>query len=257
MRNCRTVVHLAAAVHKFGSDGRLESEFNRINVEGTRFVAQQAIDAGVRQLIFLSSVKVNGEGGDRPYQVDDAPEPRDAYGRSKLAAEGVLRSLCADGAMALVVVRPPLVYGPGVKANFLRLMRLADSGIPLPLALITNRRSLIGVLNLVDFIETCMVHPDASKQVWLVSDGDDLSTPELVGKLSRLMNRPVRMFGFSPDWLRRLAYPVALAGVVDRLCNSLQVDSSAARRCLGWKPPFSVDEELARTVAAYLAERVQ
>jgi UDP-glucose 4-epimerase len=255
LHHCDCVVHLAAAVHRFGSDKLLESEFDRINVDGSRFVAQQAIRAGVRQFIFLSSVKVNGEGRDRPYQCSDLPDPKDAYGRSKLAAEECLRSLCMGSATALAIIRPPLVYGPGVKANFHKLMRLADSGIPLPFAFIENRRSLIGVGNLVHFIETCMSNPDASDQAWLVSDGEDLSTPDLVSRLARLMHRPIRMFGLSPNWMRRLAGPFPLRGMIDRLCASLQVDSSAAHRSLGWNPPFSVDEQLASTVAAYIIER--
>lgn len=257
MRSCRCVVHLAARVHELRADAQIQSEYDRINVEGSRFVAEQALQADVQRLVFLSSIKVNGEGGGRPYAIGDLPDPKDAYGRSKWAAEETLREVCAKRGMDLVVIRPPLVYGPGVKANFRRLMRLADSGIPLPIASIANRRSFIGVSNLVDFIETCLTHSGASAAAWLVSDGEDLSTPDLLSRLATLMGRPLRMFGIPPVWLRRLARPLALSGTVNRLSGSLQVNSSAARQCLAWEPPLTADEELARTVAAYRAERTK
>jgi UDP-N-acetyl-alpha-D-quinovosamine dehydrogenase len=257
MHSCRCVVHLAARVHELRADAQIQSEYDRINVDGSRFVAEQALKANVQRLVFLSSIKVNGEGGGRPYQIGDLPRPEDAYGRSKWAAEQSLRDVCAKHGMGLVVIRPPLVYGPGVKANFRRLMRLAGLGMPLPIASIANRRSFIGVSNLVDFIETCLTHSGASADAWLVSDGEDLSTPDLLSRLSTLMGRPLRMFGIPPVWLRRLARPLALSSTVDRLSGTLQVDSSAARQRLEWEPPLTVDEELARTVAAYRAERTK
>ena len=257
MRSCRHVVHLAARVHDLRADAQVQSEYDHINVDGSRFVAEQALKANVQRLLFLSSIKVNGEGGGRPYESGDPPDPKDAYGRSKWVAEQSLRDLCARRGMGLVIIRPPLVYGPGVKANFRRLMRLAGLGIPLPIASIANRRSFIGVSNLVDFMETCLTHSAAATETWLVSDGEDLSTPDLLNRLSALMGRPLRTFGISPVWLRRLARPLALSGMLDRLSGTLQVDSSAARLKLAWKPPFTVDEELARTVAAYLAERTK
>ena len=257
MHSCQCVVHLAARVHDMRADAQVQSEYDHINVDGSRFVAEQAHKANVQRLIFLSSIKVNGEGGGRPYQSGDLPDPKDAYGRSKWAAEQSLRDLCARRGMDLVVIRPPLVYGPGVKANFRRLMRLAGLGIPLPIASIANRRSFIGVSNLVDFIEICLTHSAASTDTWLVSDGEDLSTPDLLSRLSVLMGRPLRMFGIPPVWLRRLARPLALSGMIDRLGGTLQVDSSAARLKLAWKPPSTVDEELARTVADYLGARTR
>jgi nucleoside-diphosphate-sugar epimerase len=257
MESCHGIVHLAAHAHKTGSRGRSESEFERVNLEGSRFVMQHAVSARVPRFIFLSSIKVNGEGGERPYRSTDVPDPQDAYGRSKWAAEKNLQSLCAQSDTALIVIRPPLVYGPGVKANFRRLLQLAYWGVPLPLAAITNRRSLIGVQNLVDFIETCISHPAASQQTWLISDGEDLSTPELLGRLSELMHRRVRMFAISPVWMRAIARIFAMRDVTDRICGSLCVDSSVAQASLGWRPPYSVNDELARTVAAYVGERKQ
>jgi UDP-glucose 4-epimerase len=257
MQSCLCVVHLAARVHELRAGAQIQSEYDRINVDGSRFVAEQALQANVQKLVFLSSIKVNGEGGGRPYEIGDLPDPKDAYGRSKWVAEQSLRDVCAKRGMGLVIIRPPLVYGPGVKANFHRLMRLAGLGMPLPIASIANRRSFIGVSNLVDFIETCLTHSGASADAWLVSDGEDLSTPDLLSRLSTLMGRPLRMFGIPPVWLRRLARPLALSGTVERLSGTLQVDSSAARQRLAWEPPLTVDEELARTVAAYRAERTK
>jgi nucleoside-diphosphate-sugar epimerase len=206
----------------------------------------------VRRFVYLSSVKVNGEGGEpAPYRAEDAPNPLDDYGRSKRDAEIALRDLCARSGMELVIIRPPLVYGPGVRANFRRLLRLAAMGVPLPLDSIDNRRSLVNVWNLVDFIETCMTHPQAPGNTFLISDGEDLSTPELFRKLARLMHRPSRLFRFPPRALNRIAGWVGLGAEMKRLCESLQVNSAPARERLDWRPVVSVDEGLGRTVAAY------
>jgi UDP-4-keto-D-QuiNAc 4-reductase len=255
MSSIDCVVHLAARVHQMGSGSRMAAAFNEVNVDGSRFVAEQAARAGVRRFVFLSSVKVNGEGGGRLYKAEDTPDPQDPYGRSKLAAEQNVRDVCARNDMELVIIRPPLVYGPGVKANFRRLMRLAAFGMPLPFGSIENRRSLIGLYNLVDFIETCMTHPAAPGEIWLIADDECVSTPDLLRRLSRLMNINTRLFHMSPIWLRRVAGLFRLRDAVNRLCDSLQVDSSPARLRLGWRAKFSVDEELARTVAAYRDER--
>jgi nucleoside-diphosphate-sugar epimerase len=252
MRDCRAVVHLAARVHQPGRSAGGDADYVRVNLHGSEFVAEQALRAAVPRIIFLSSVKVNGEGGARPYGPSDPPDPCDPYGRSKWAAEQALRELCIAGPMELVVVRPPLIYGPGVKANFLRLLRLAASGIPLPLRSVANRRSMIGVSNLVDFIEICLTHPRSPALPWLVSDGEDLSTPDLLIRMRRLMGRPDRMFGVPPVCLRGIAAPFGLGGTIQRLTGTLQVDAAEARRHLAWNAPSTVDAELARTVAAYL-----
>lgn len=255
MHDCRAVVHLAAHVHRMDRHVSDDAQCRRINVEGSEFVAEQALRAAVPRFVFLSSVKVNGEGGARPYGPSDAPDPRDAYGRSKWAAEQRLRELCVPGGMDLAVIRPPLVYGPGVKANFQRLLRLAQSGIPLPLRSIDNRRSLIGITNLVDFIGLCLIHPQCGDLPWLVSDGEDLSTPDLLGRLRRLMGRTERMFRVPALWLKLIAAPLGLDGTVERLVGTLQVDDTEARKRLDWRPPCTVDTELARTVQAYRASR--
>jgi nucleoside-diphosphate-sugar epimerase len=255
LRSTRCVVHLAALAHQMRPGSDTETAYNRINVEGSRFVAEQAAKAGVRRFVFLSSIKVNGDGGLLPYRATDAPDPRDPYGRSKLAAEQVIREACARSNMEWVIVRPPLVYGPGVKANFRRLLRLVDLGIPLPLGSIENRRSLVGLTNLGSFIETCMIHPQAAGQVWLIADDECVSTPELLRRLSQHMTRRSLLFSFPPIWLRRLAAALHVRAEFERLCGSLQVDASPARLQLGWYPTSSLDSELARTVAAFSAEK--
>jgi len=249
------VVHLAARVHRLGESAGRGDDPYKVNVDGSRFVAEQAALAGVKRFVFLSSIKVNGEGEiGRPYTADDAPNPSDSYAQSKIDAENALVEICRNAGMELVVVRPPLVYGPGVRANFERLLKLAALGLPLPLLAIDNRRSLISVWNLASFIETTMRHPAAQK-IWLVSDGEDLSTPELFARLARLMGNEPRLFKFSPIWLKRIAAIIGFGAEAHRLCDSLQVDISPARATLNWAPPMSVNEGLARTVEAYRATR--
>ncbi len=256
LASVRCVVHLAARVHQIGDDDAAARAYREVNVDGSRFVAEQAVRAGVRRFVFLSSIKVNGEGGcARPYRSDDAPNPFDPYGRSKWDAEVALHEVCARAAMELVIIRPPLVYGPGVRANFKRLMHLASLGLPLPLRGIDNRRSLISVWNLADFIDTCMRHEKAAGETFLISDGEDLSTPELLQKLSRSMGRPSRLFRLPPRALRQLARLAGLGAEMQRLCGSLVVDSTPAREKLNWHPIVSTDEGLARTVAAFRTER--
>ncbi len=246
------VVHLAGRVHQMGAAAQNAAAFHEANVLGSRFVAEQAAQAGVRRFIFLSTIKVNGEGGDgRAYRADDPPNPSDCYSKSKLAAEQTLRALCLVAGMEFVVIRSPLVYGPGVRANFARLLDLAALGLPLPLLSIDNRRSFVGVWNLADFIEICMTHPHANGKTWLISDGEDLSTPDLVRRLARLMHKPARLFSFSPRLLQRLSALFGMSEEVSRLCDSLCIDASPTFRQLNWQPRVSVDEGLARTVAAY------
>ncbi len=256
LKSIDCVVHLAAHVHQLKQAGQTDHDFNEVNVNGSRFVAEQSARAGVRRLVFLSSVKVNGEGGNiPPYRAEDIPDPQDVYARSKMAAEGVIREVCERAGMELVIIRPPLVYGPGVRANFRRLMQVVDLGIPLPLASIDNRRSLIGVTNLVDFIETCMTHPRAIGRVWLVSDGEDISTPELITRMARVMRRPARLFPCSVGILKTVAALVGRSGEAARLCESCTLDSSPARELLRWEPPMRFDEGLIQTVADYTMHR--
>jgi nucleoside-diphosphate-sugar epimerase len=252
LRSVDCVVHLAGRAHQLGRAGDDAEAFNEVNVLGGSFVARQAVAAGVKRFIMLSSIKVNGEGGPCVvYRAEDVPRPEDEYGRSKLAAEIAIREICTRGSVEHVVVRPPLVYGPGVGANFRRLMRLVELGVPLPFGSINNRRSLIGTRNLMDFIEISMVHSGAAGKTWLISDGEDLSTPELASKLAKLMFQRPAFFPFPPALLRFAASCLGRRGEMERLTGSLQLDINPATTHLNWRPPVSVDEGLAETVAAY------
>jgi nucleoside-diphosphate-sugar epimerase len=228
------------------------AEFRAANVDITLKLARQAASARVRRFVFISSVKVNGEctAPGRPFTEADTPNPQDAYGQSKSEAEQGLRQIAAETGMEVVIIRPPLVYGPGVKANFSTLMRVVQRGWPLPLGAIThNRRSLVGLGNLVDLIVTCIVHPMASNQTFLVSDGHDLSTAHLVCKLARATGVSVRLWPVPLSLLRMVASLLGKETAVQRLCGNLQVDISKARHMLDWTPPLSLEESLRRTFA--------
>lgn len=254
----RAVIHLAARVHVMDekADDPL-GEFRRANVSGTLNLAQQAAASGARRFIFVSSVKVNGEGTapGLPYTVETRPRPVDPYGISKLEAEEGLRALAGETGMEVVIIRPVLVYGPGVKANFFNLMKWLGSGIPLPLGAIRNKRSLVALDNLVDLIVTCIHHPAAANRTFLVSDGEDLSTPELLRRLGDALGRPARLLPVPPGMLAAAAAMLGKGAVSRRLCGSLQVDIGKTRELLGWSPPVSVDEALAETAQHFLRQR--
>ncbi|MDR2032787.1 MAG: NAD-dependent epimerase/dehydratase family protein [Azoarcus sp.] len=231
------------------------AEFLRINTDATARLASQAARAGVRRFVFVSTAKVCGERT-RPgtaFTTETTPVPADPYALSKLDAERALRAQAASGDMEFVIVRPPLVYGPGVKANFLRLLQWLDRGLPLPLADIDNRRSLVALDNLVDLLARCAAHPAAANRIWYASDGEDLSTPELLRRLGMALGKPARLF-HAPAWL--LGGGARLFGrraLTDRLYASLQVDIAPTRRLLAWSPPCTVDMALARTVEHFRA----
>jgi nucleoside-diphosphate-sugar epimerase len=245
----QVVIHTAARAHIMKNEAADPLvEYRRVNVDGTLNLARQAVDAGVTRFIFISSIKVNGEqttcGG--VYKAEDLPVPEDAYGISKYEAEQGLLQIAANTGLEVVIIRPPLVYGPGVKGNFFSMMRVVKKGFPLPLGAVHNKRSLVALDNLVDLIITCIDHPAAANQVFLAGDGEDLSTTELLrgvakaaGVLSRLIPVPaaVLMFGASLLGKKEMA---------QRLLGSLQVDISKARDLLGWTPPLSVEEGLRR-----------
>ena len=227
-------------------------EFRRVNVDGTLNLGRQAAAAGVRRFVFVSSIKVNGEDtpSGRRFSNGDAPTPQDPYGISKMEAEQGLRQIAADTGMEVVIVRPPLVYGPGVKANFAALMRAVQRGIPLPLTSVThNRRSFVALDNLVDLLITCIDHPAAANQTFLVSDGEDLSTADLLRRLGSAMEKPARLFPVPPSLLQLGANLLGKGDMAQRLLGNLQVDISHTRQTLGWTPPVSVDEGLRRAVA--------
>ncbi|MCW2312600.1 UDP-glucose 4-epimerase family protein [Rhodoferax antarcticus] len=249
------VIHCAARVHVMSdTDAEPLEEFRRVNVEGTLNLARQAAAAGVRRFVFVSSIKVNGESTQlgSPFKADDAPAPLDAYGVSKMEAEQGLRELATQTGMEVVIIRPPLVYGPGVKANFAAMMRWLQRGVPLPLGAIHNQRSLVALGNLVDLIVLCLTHPAAANQTFLVSDGEDVSTSELLRRMGQALGRPARLVPLPASILKLAAAMVGKSDVAQRLCGSLQVDISKTRQLLGWTPPLSLDEGLLRAAAGSL-----
>jgi nucleoside-diphosphate-sugar epimerase len=250
-RGVDVVVHAAARVHVMRDRAADPlTEFRRANVAGTLALARQAAASGVARFVFLSSIKVNGEETTRgrPYTADDPPAPVDPYGVSKHEAEQGLRALADDTGMEVVIIRPVLVYGPGVKGNFKTMLQLVRSGMPLPLAAVKNSRSLVAVENLVDLIVHLLEHPAAANRVLLVSDGEDLSTPDLLRRAAAAMGRPSRLVPVPTTLLLTLARMLGRRAVVQRLCGDLQVDVSATRALLDWTPPISVDEGLRRAV---------
>jgi nucleoside-diphosphate-sugar epimerase len=247
------VVHLAARVHVMSdSSGNPLQEFRRVNVVGTKFLARVAAEAGVQRFIFVSTIKVNGDTtAGEPFNVDMPPAPQDAYANSKWEAEEALRSVAEESGLEVVVVRPPLVYGPGVRGNFLRLMSLVDRALPLPWPRRENCRSMIGAENLADFLVRCVEHPNAAGQSFLVKDSEDVSTRELIARLARLLGRPVRLVPV-PEPLIRLAASLTMKKeAASRVLDSLVIDSDCAQRLLKWVPPVTLDEGLAATVQWY------
>jgi nucleoside-diphosphate-sugar epimerase len=246
------VVHTAARVHMMADTASDPlAEFRLVNVEASLSLARAAASVGVRRFVFISSVKVNGEVtlAGQPITAQDPEEPQDAYSISKMEAEQGLRQLSVETGMEIVIIRPPLVYGPGVKANFAALMRAVQRGWPLPLGAVHNKRSLVSLDNLVDFIVTCITHPQAADQTFLVSDGQDLSTTELVRGMAQAAGVPARLMPV-PVWaLQAAANLLGKGDAVQRLCGNLQVDISKARSLLGWVPPVSVEEGLRRAMA--------
>lgn len=246
LSDCDTVVHLAARVHVMKeTETDSLTAFRTVNVEGTRALAQQAVRAGVRRFVFMSSVKVHGESG--RFQPEDIPAPADAYGRSKLEAEYALRTIAEQEGLEVVVLRPPLVYGPGVGANFFRLMRAVDRGLPLPLACVHNSRSLIFVDNLADAVVDCLTHPDAPGHTFHVSDGEDISTPELVHRIASALGKSARLLPLPPALMHLAGQVIGRAAQVDRLLGSLTVDTTLMRQALGWNPPHSMRDGITAT----------
>ncbi len=250
------IVHLAARVHVMRDEATDPlAAFRRVNVSGTLNLARQAVLAGVRRFVFVSSVKVNGESTvlGKPFSPDDPPVPQDPYGISKYEAERDLLDLASESGMEVVIIRPPLVYGPGVKANFASMMSWLDRVVPLPLGAVHNQRSFVALDNLVDLIVTCLDHPSAANQTFLVSDGEDLSTTELLQRMGRALGKPARLIPVPVGVKLVAANLLGKGAVAQRLFGSLQVDSSKARDLLGWKPVMTVDEALQQTADAYKA----
>lgn len=258
LQNIDVVVHLAARVHMMHEVGENPAAlYQEVNVLGTEHLARCAAEQGVRRLLFLSSIKVNGEAtAGRPFGVGCIPDPKDSYGQSKWLAEQRLHDVAAQTSMEYVIIRPPLVYGPGVKANFRSMVSWLYKCIPLPLGAVKqNRRSLVALGNLVDLIQVCIQHPAAANQAFMVSDGEDISTTELLRKMSAALGRrallvpvPVAVL----EWAARLLGRQAMA---QRLVGSLEVDISLTRQVLGWAPPMTVVQGLQQVADHFLLER--
>ncbi|MAV31478.1 MAG: UDP-glucose 4-epimerase [Cycloclasticus sp.] len=252
------VIHLAARVHVMSNDDASSlAEFRSINVQATLRLAQQAARAGAKRFIFLSSIKVNGESTSRgmAFRAGDTHIPTDHYGLSKYEAEQGLLTIAAETGMEVVIIRPPLVYGPGVRANFASMIRWMQRGIPLPFGAIDNRRSFIALDNLVSFIIHCIDHPKAANEIFLISDGEDVSTTVLLQKMSKALGKKSCLMPVPERWLRSVAKILGREDEAGKVLNSLQVDSSKARDVLGWKPVIRMDEQLHKTAEWYLSEK--
>ena len=247
IKSAEAVIHLAARVHVMrDSASDPVAEFRCANTEGTLHLARQVAEAGVRRFIFLSTIGVNGNSTlhGKVFTPTDTPSPHNPYSMSKHEAEIGLHSIAKSTGMELVIIRSPLVYGANAPGNFGKLTRLVAKSFPLPLGSINNFRSFVGIDNLVDFIVTCLEHPAAANETLMVSDGEDLSTPDLIRRMARAMNRPARLLPV-PVWaLKAGALLLGKGDAVQRLCGNLQVDISKSRTLLGWNPPISVDEGL-------------
>lgn len=252
LRDVNLVVHLAARAHVLGDAPTNADLYIETNAHGTRRLAEAAAQAGVRRFVYLSSIKVNGEEtSGRAYTSADEPQPRDAYAESKWLAESSLREIGAATSMEVVSVRAPLVYGPGVRANFLRLLSWVDRGWPLPFGGISNRRSMVSIWNLCDLLLRVVTHPAAARRTWMVCDGHDLSTPELIARMGDALHRRVRLWSVPVALLRAGAALAQREQEFARLCGSLTVDMAETVTDLQWSPPMGVDEALARTVRWY------
>lgn len=246
---CEAVVHLAARVHVMQETiADPIDEFRKINVQGSLNLARQAAAAGIKRFIFISSIKVNGEHTElaNPFTEAVSSAPIDPYGLSKYEAELALQQLAKETGMEVVIIRPPLIYGAGVKGNFATLARIVSKGLPLPLGSIHNKRTMVGIDNLISLIITCIDHPAAANQVFLAGDAEDLSTSDLLRRVAKAMNKPSRLIPVPQSWLTLAATVLGKKAVAQRLFGSLQLDISKARNLLGWEPPISVDEGLRR-----------
>ncbi len=248
------IVHLAARVHQMKDNERdQERAYKKTNVAITYALANAASKVGVQRFVFISSVKAMGEStsSGEAWNESSPCTPQDAYGRSKLEAENILLDISRKTRMEVVILRLPLVYGPGVKANMARLFKLVNNGIPLPFGIINNLRSLLYIGNLVDALRVSIDHPAAAREIFLVSDGEDVSTPELVRRIAHALDRPERLLPFPPTLMRLLGRISGKSGEIERLLDSLVVDTGKIRRILSWKPPFTMEQGLKQTAYWY------
>ena len=255
---CESIVHLAGRAHMMSDDpAKSESLYISANVDVTRRLAQSAARNGVKRMILMSSVKVNGESTtiDTPFTSQDTPNPKDPYGRSKTQAEQALWDVASMSELEGVVIRPPLVYGPGVRANFASLIGIVNRGIPLPLGSIHNKRSFVSIDNLIDCIATALQSSNAAGQTFLVSDGNDLSTPELIRSIASALHKSPMLIPFPPALLKLAATTAGKRGAYDRLCGSLTVDITLTKQKLSWTPPFTVQDSIQRTVDEFIKSK--
>ncbi|WP_070970458.1 UDP-glucose 4-epimerase family protein [Vibrio sonorensis] len=252
------VVHCAARVHQMGEEREDSlSLYREVNTEGSLNLARQAAEMGVKRFVFISSIKVNGEFSDsgRPFTSEDVSTTDDPYGLSKYEAEQGLQIIAQGTGLEVVIIRPPLVYGPNVKANFLTMMKWVEKGIPLPLGSIDNRRSLLFLDNLIDFILTTSKHPAAVGKTFLLSDGEDVSTASLIQEIAKVMGKRAHLFPIPVKLIQWGANLLGKPKVAQRICSNLQIDSSEARETLGWVPPFTLQEGIRATVEHYLSNK--
>lgn len=247
LKNIDVVIHTAARVHIMQDKAADPlTEFRQMNVDTTAELARQSAKAGVKRFIFFSSIKVNGESTDQrdAFRETDAPAIEDAYGQSKLEAEQVLFELASSTSMEMVIIRPPLIYGPGVKANFGSMIKIIKKGLPLPFGAVSNQRSMLAIDNLVDFIKLCVTHPAAANQIFLLADGDDVSTTELFKKIAKAYKQNARLIPVPVSWMTFFAKLAGKQNITDRLFGNLQIDINKARQLLGWKPVTTMDQQL-------------
>lgn len=257
LNNIDVVVHAAARAHIFNDKSAdPKAEYLKVNTEATVNLARQAAAAGVKRFIFVSTVGVYGNGGSRLFSETDAVNPRTFYAISKYKAEQGLLALAGQTDMALVIIRPPLVYGPGAPGNFQKLMKLVNTGLPLPFGAVSNRRTFVALDNLVNFIITCIEHPKAKGEIFLISDGEDISTPELIRKIAGSFNRKPWLVAVPVSLMRFFAGLLGKRELAVRLFDSLQIDSGKARKLLGWRPVITMDEQLVKTAKAYVHEKI-
>ncbi|MGR9045079.1 MAG: UDP-glucose 4-epimerase family protein [Gammaproteobacteria bacterium] len=252
------VIHLAARVHMMDDDSsQALVEYRKVNTLGTLNLARQAAAAGVKRFIFISSIKVNGEKThpEHPFTADDPCAPRDPYGLSKYEAELGLRALTEETGLEVVIIRPPLVYGPGVKANFATLMKWIHRRMPLPFGSLDNKRSLVAIDNLVSFIALCIEHPKAANQIFLISDGRDVSTTELIRITACAMRKKIWLIPFSGKLMLTIASLLGKREIASRLFESLQLDNLKSRELLGWQPVTTLEEQLQKTADAFVNEK--
>ncbi len=258
LQGCDWAVHTVARVHQTNEAAANPLEaYRKVNTQYTLALAQAAAKQGIKRFVFLSSIKVHGEWTEngRPFAADNMTMPKDPYAISKHEAEVGLRRIAAETGMEVVIVRPPLVYGPGVKANFLTMMEWLQRGIPLPLGAIDNQRSLVGLGNLVDLLEKCLAHPAAANQTFLASDGQDVSTTELLRALAKALGVPARLLPVPQAWLEGALGAMGRGALAQRLCGNLAVDIEKTRQLLDWTPPYTLAQGLQATADHFLAQR--